>query len=82
MRILIDIFPGMTYNLRTSVMRMDTSIPLGPDKLLIEFRGLGLKRDTAEERAKRNSAATTRSRYRSAVICTRICSACTARVSR
>jgi methanesulfonate monooxygenase subunit alpha len=51
--ILIDIFPGMTYNLRTSVMRIDTSIPLGPDKLLIEFRGLGLKRDTPEERAKR-----------------------------
>jgi methanesulfonate monooxygenase large subunit len=51
--ILIDIFPGMTYNLRTSVMRIDTSIPLGPDKLIIEFRGLGLKRDTPEERAKR-----------------------------
>jgi methanesulfonate monooxygenase large subunit len=51
--ILIDIFPGMTYNLRTSVMRMDTVVPLGPDKVIIEFRGLGLKRDTPEERAKR-----------------------------
>jgi methanesulfonate monooxygenase large subunit len=51
--ILIDIFPGMTYNLRTSVLRMDTVVPLGPDKVIIEFRGLGLKRDTPEERTKR-----------------------------
>ena len=33
----------MTYNLRTSVLRMDTAIPLGPNKVVIEFRGLGLK---------------------------------------
>jgi len=51
--VLIDIFPGMTYNLRTSVMRMDTAIPLGPDKVIIEFRGLGLKGDSAEQRAER-----------------------------
>lgn len=51
--ILIDIFPGMTYNLRTSVLRMDTVIPLGPNKLVIEFRGLGLKSDTPQERAQR-----------------------------
>lgn len=51
--ILIDIFPGMTYNLRTSVLRMDTAIPLGPNKVVIEFRGLGLKSDTPEQRAER-----------------------------
>jgi methanesulfonate monooxygenase subunit alpha len=51
--ILIDIFPGMTYNLRTSVLRMDTVIPQGPNKLIIEFRGLGLKSDTAEQRQER-----------------------------
>jgi len=51
--ILIDIFPGMTYNLRTSVLRMDTVIPLGPNKLIVEFRGLGLKSDTPEERTER-----------------------------
>ncbi|WP_298236386.1 aromatic ring-hydroxylating dioxygenase subunit alpha [uncultured Azohydromonas sp.] len=51
--VLIDIFPGMTYNLRTSVLRMDTAVPLGPDKLVIEFRGLGLKSDTPEQRAER-----------------------------
>ena len=51
--VLIDIFPGMTYNLRTSVLRMDTAIPLGPNKIIIEFRGLGLKSDTPAERAER-----------------------------
>jgi methanesulfonate monooxygenase large subunit len=51
--ILVDIFPGMTYNLRTSVLRIDTSIPLGPNKVMIEFRGLGLKSDTPEQRAER-----------------------------
>lgn len=51
--VLIDIFPGMTFNLRTSVLRMDTAIPLGPNKLIVEFRGLGLKSDTAEQRAER-----------------------------
>jgi len=51
--ILVDLFPGMTYNLRTSVIRMDTVIPLSPDRTLIELRGLGLKRDTPQERADR-----------------------------
>jgi len=51
--LLVDIFPGMTFNLRTSVIRMDTVIPLAPNQVLIELRGLGLKRDTAEERAAR-----------------------------
>ena len=51
--IMVDLFPGMTYNLRTSLLRMDTAIPLGPNKVIIEFRGLGLKTDTPEERAER-----------------------------
>lgn len=51
--VLIDLFPGMTYNLRTSVLRMDTAIPIAPNKVIIEFRGLGLKSDTPEERAQR-----------------------------
>ena len=50
---MVDVFPGMTYNLRTSVLRMDTAIPIGPNEVLIEFRGLGLKRDTPQERAER-----------------------------
>jgi methanesulfonate monooxygenase large subunit len=51
--VLVDIFPGMTYNLRTSVLRMDTAVPLGPNRLLIEFRGLAPKSDTPEQRAER-----------------------------
>jgi methanesulfonate monooxygenase large subunit len=51
--ILVDLFPGMTFNLRTSVLRIDTAIPVGPNELVIELRGLGLARDTPEERALR-----------------------------
>jgi methanesulfonate monooxygenase large subunit len=51
--ILIDLFPGMTYNLRTSVIRLDVVIPIAPNKTLIEIRGLGLRGDTAEQRAER-----------------------------
>ena len=51
--ILVDLFPGMTYNLRTSVIRMDTAIPLAPNRTLIELRGLGLKSDTPEQRQAR-----------------------------
>ena len=50
---LVDLFPGMNFNLRGSSLRVDIQTPLGPDKVLIEFRGLGLKSDTPEIRAKR-----------------------------
>ena len=50
---LVDLFPGMTYNLRTSVIRMDSIVPVSPNQAVIELRGLGLKRDTPEERAQR-----------------------------
>ncbi|MGH8669588.1 MAG: aromatic ring-hydroxylating oxygenase subunit alpha, partial [Burkholderiales bacterium] len=50
---MVDLFPGMTYNLRTSVMRIDTAIPLGPNEVLIEFRGLGLKSDSEAQRRQR-----------------------------
>jgi methanesulfonate monooxygenase large subunit len=32
---------------------MDTVTPLGPNKVAIEYRGLGLKSDTPEQRAER-----------------------------
>ncbi|HVT07405.1 MAG TPA: aromatic ring-hydroxylating dioxygenase subunit alpha [Polyangia bacterium] len=51
--ILVDLFPGITYNLRTSVIRLDTAIPLSPNQVMIEFRGLGLKDDSPETRAAR-----------------------------
>ncbi len=50
---MIDMFPGMNFNLRGSALRVDLMTPLAPDKVMIEFRGLGLKSDTPEERATR-----------------------------
>ena len=50
---MIDLFPGMNFNLRGSALRVDLMTPLGPDKVMIEYRGLGLKSDTPEERLTR-----------------------------
>ena len=50
---MVDLFPGMTYNLRGSSLRVDTSVPLSPTTTAIEFRGLGLRSDTPEQRASR-----------------------------
>jgi methanesulfonate monooxygenase subunit alpha len=50
---LVDLFPGITFNLRTSVLRIDTAVPVGPNEVIIELRGLGLARDTPKERALR-----------------------------
>jgi methanesulfonate monooxygenase subunit alpha len=50
---LLDLFPGIAVNLRGSALRVDTITPLAVDLALIEFRGLGLKRDTQEVRARR-----------------------------
>ena len=47
---MIDMFPGINFNLRGSALRVDVMTPLSPDKVMIEFRGLGLKKDTKEER--------------------------------
>jgi len=47
---MIDMFPGVNFNLRGSALRCDFMTPLGPDKVLIEFRGLGLASDSAEQR--------------------------------
>jgi len=55
--VLIDIFPGMTYNLRTSVLRMDTAIRSGRtsgDRV----RGLG-RRATRRSSARSACATTT-----------------------
>ncbi|HKP61887.1 MAG TPA: aromatic ring-hydroxylating dioxygenase subunit alpha [Polyangiales bacterium] len=50
---LLDLFPGITVNLRGSALRVDTMTPLAADKVLIEFRGVGLASDTPEQRAQR-----------------------------
>jgi len=50
---MVDLFPGFNFNLRGSAYRSDTVTPLGPNKVLIEFRGYGLKKDTPQERQTR-----------------------------
>jgi methanesulfonate monooxygenase large subunit len=50
---MVDLFPGYNFNLRGSAYRSDSVTPLGPNKVLIEFRGYGLKKDTPEERQTR-----------------------------
>lgn len=50
---MVDLFPGITYNLRGSSLRIDTIIPTSPTSTYIEYRGLGLKSDTLEDRAQR-----------------------------
>ena len=47
---MVDLFPGYNFNLRGSAYRSDVVTPLGPNKVMIEFRGYGLKKDTPEER--------------------------------
>ena len=50
---MVDLFPGYNFNLRGSAYRSDSVTPLGPNKVLIEFRGYGLKSDSPEDRATR-----------------------------
>jgi len=53
---MVDLFPGFNFNLRGNAYRSDTVTPLGPNRVLIEFRGYGLKKDTPEERNTRVKA--------------------------
>jgi len=50
---MVDLFPGYNFNLRGSAYRSDSVTPLGPNSVLIEFRGYGLLNDTPEERQTR-----------------------------
>lgn len=47
------IFPASAYNIRTSNLRVNVMIPINDRETLVEIRGLGLKKDTPEERAQR-----------------------------
>lgn len=49
----VNIFPACTYSLRASCLRVSVMTPISESETLIEIRGLGLKRDTAEEREER-----------------------------
>jgi methanesulfonate monooxygenase subunit alpha len=50
---MVDLFPGATYNIRGSSLRVDTMTPIAPGRVMIEFRGLGLKRDSENDQAQR-----------------------------
>lgn len=50
---MVDLFPGYNFNLRGSAYRSDSVTPLAPNKVLIEFRGYGLKSDSEKDRATR-----------------------------
>lgn len=50
---LVDLYPCITLNLRNSVLRIDTYIPLSATKMHFEFRAMGLKSDTPEIRRQR-----------------------------
>jgi methanesulfonate monooxygenase large subunit len=50
---MVDMFPGVNINLRGSAVRMDLMTPLSANKVMIEFRGLGLKSDSKETRERR-----------------------------
>jgi len=50
---ILDLFPNTTIMMRSTNIRIDRSTPLGPNKTLVEYRGLGIKGESAEDRAMR-----------------------------
>ena len=50
---MVNLFPGFNFHLHGSVLSVSTITPLGPDEVLVEVRGLGVKSDTEAVRAKR-----------------------------
>ncbi|MFT5134965.1 MAG: methanesulfonate monooxygenase large subunit, partial [Gammaproteobacteria bacterium] len=51
--VVVNLFPDMMLNCRSTVVRLDSLIPLSPDRTLLECRGLGVVGDTKEVRAMR-----------------------------
>jgi methanesulfonate monooxygenase subunit alpha len=49
----VKIFPDTNVLVRATVMRIDTSSPISPNETLVEWRGLGVKGESAEDRAMR-----------------------------
>ena len=50
---IINIFPDLAINARGTVIRIDCQIPLAPGRILIQYRGLGVKGDSPAERRQR-----------------------------
>jgi len=49
----VDLFPNTTVVSRSTVIRIDTSIPIAPDKVLIEWRGIAPKGENSDIRSER-----------------------------
>jgi len=49
----MDLFPNTTIIVRATNIRIDTSTPLAPGLTLLEQRGIGIKGESAEDRAMR-----------------------------
>lgn len=50
---VVDLFPNTTLIARSTALRIDTSTPIAPGKTLVEYRGLGIKGESPEDRAMR-----------------------------
>lgn len=50
---VVNLFPDLAINARGTVIRIDSQTPISPGKTLVQYRGLGLKRDSERERVQR-----------------------------
>ena len=51
----VKIFPDTNILCRATVIRIDTSTPLGPNKTLVEWRGIGIKGESDNDRRMRRN---------------------------
>lgn len=51
--VVVDIFPDVMLNCRSTVVRIDSLIPVAPDRTILECRGLGVRGDSEKVRALR-----------------------------
>lgn len=50
---ILDMFPNISIMMRATTLRIDTSTPIGPHQTLVQFRGFGIKGESAEDRETR-----------------------------
>jgi len=53
MHIVVDLFPDCMINARSTVVRMDSLVPVSPGLTILECRGLAPKGDSADQRRSR-----------------------------
>lgn len=51
--VVVDLFPDVMLNCRSTVVRIDSMVPVTPELTILECRGLGLREDSEEVRAER-----------------------------